>query len=46
MALNIGAALWLAASGEGVLRCRPDGSSCTGDAMTYRSKVRFGSISA
>ena len=43
MALNIGAALWLAASGEGVLRCRPSGPSGTRDAMTYRSEVWMGS---
>ena len=48
MALNIGAALWLAASGEGLLRRRPDGLSGSGDATTYRSEVMMspGSMSA
>ena len=39
MALNIGAALWLAASGEGLLRCRPDGPAGPENASPYRSEV-------
>ncbi len=39
MALNIGAALWLAASGQGRLRCRPDGPSGARDMTPYQSEL-------
>ena len=39
MALNIGAALWMAADGEGWLRCQPDGSSGAVNGLPYRSEV-------
>ena len=39
MALNIGAALWIAAAGEGRLRCSASGPSGAADGLRYRSQV-------
>ncbi len=39
MALNIGAALWVASGGEGRLRCSADSPSAAADGLQYRSQV-------
>ena len=44
MSLNIGAALWVAAGGEGRLRCSADGPSAAADGLLYCSQAcGFGS---